>query len=404
MHPCRSKPLASLLLLMAGMAAPLSAAEPPAVDRFNYSLGTQAIGGLYPFTSQDPLVESAEVIRAMGASCMKFDLRPKPKQYPGIHSLVELARDEPAHRKVLDMPFANFQLWAEPFAATSWKQGFSKAHAELEYQEMYALVAHLLKTYSGTGKTFYLGHWEGDNLLRGSISKTADAQMTPERVQGMIDWLTTRQRAVDDAKRDTHHQDVQVWHYTELNHPTISLREGRPTLVNQVLPHVPVDFVSYSAYDVTNVPKPEEIKALLSYIESKLTPKPGIQGKRVFIGEYGYSVFHNGKPHHSPQEQNRLSLITIQAALEWGSPFILYWELYNNELEADGTQRGFWMIDDKGVKQPIYETHLLYYQWARRYVTESITRTGQAPAEAEFRAAASQYFDHTSTRRDNGRR
>jgi hypothetical protein len=374
------------------MADLLPAAEASTVERFNYILGTQAIGGKYQFTVQDPLVESAEVIRAMGASCMKFDLRPKTKQYPSAHSLVELARDEPSHRKVLDMPFANFQLWAEPFANTSWKNGFSKAHAELEYQEMYALVVHLLKTYSGTGKTFYLGHWEGDNLLRGSISKSADAQMTPEKVQGMIDWLTTRQRAVDDAKRDTPHQDVQVWHYTELNHPTISLREDRPTLVNQVLPHVAVDFVSYSAYDVTNEPKPEEIKAVLDYIESKLTPKPGIQGRRIFIGEYGYSVFHNGKPRHSPEEQNRLSLITIQAALEWGCPFILYWEIYNNELEADGQQRGFWMIDDKGVKQPVYETHRLYYQWARQLVAECTTRTGKPPADAEFRKAAAEYF------------
>lgn len=389
--PC--KPLASFLLLAAAaMTDLLSAAEPSTVARFNYILGTQAIGGKYQLTGQDPLVESAEVIRAMGASCMKFDLRPKPKQYPGAHSLVELARDEPSHRKVLDMPFANFQLWAEPFANTSWKNGFSKTHAELEYQEMYALVVHLLKTYSGTGKTFYLGHWEGDNLLRGSISKSADAQMTPEKVQGMIDWLTTRQRAVDDAKRDTLHENVQVWHYTELNHPTISLRENRPTLVNKVLPHVPVDFVSYSAYDVTNEPKPEEIKAVLDYIESKLTPKPGISGKRVFIGEYGYSVFQNGKPHHSPEEQNRLSLITIQAALAWGCPFILYWELYNNELETDGQQRGFWMIDDKGVKQPIYETHRLYYQWARHFVAECITRTGKPPADSEFRTAAAEYF------------
>lgn len=388
MPPCSCKPLTILLLFAAGMAA----AELPAVDRFNYILGTQAIGGKYQFTRQDALVESAEAILAMGASCMKFDLRPKPRQYPGARSLVELARDEPSHRKVLDMPFANFQLWAEPFANSSWKQGFSKAHAELEYQEMYALVVHLLKTYSGTGKTFYLGHWEGDNLLRGSISKAADAQMTPEKVQGMIDWLTTRQRAVDDAKRDTPHQDVQVWHYTELNHPTISLRENRPTLVNQVLPHVPVDFVSYSAYDVTNVPKPEAIKAVLDFIESKLTPKAGISGKRVFIGEYGYSVFHNGRSHHSPQEQDRLSRITIQAALEWGCPFILYWELYNNELDASGQQRGFWMIDDKGVKQPVYETHRLYYLWARRFVTECITRTGKPPADTEFRAAASDYF------------
>ena len=33
---------------------------------------------------------------------------------------------------------------------------------------------------------------------------------------------------VDDAKRDIPPEGVQVWHYTEVNHPTISLLEKRP--------------------------------------------------------------------------------------------------------------------------------------------------------------------------------
>ncbi|HYF36410.1 MAG TPA: hypothetical protein VD994_14035 [Prosthecobacter sp.] len=358
---------------------------------YNYVLGTQAIGGKYQFTKHDPLVEAAQVIAAMGATVMKFDLRPRLKAEPKVRSVRDLAR-QPAQRQVLDMPFANYQMWAETFVETAWKQGFSKAHAEAEYREIYDLTADLLKTYSGTGKTFFLGHWEGDNLLREEIGPKGDARMTPEAVQGMIAWLTTRQRAVDDAKRDTPHQQVQVWHYTELNHPTISLNEGRPSLVNQVLPFVPVDFVSYSAYDVTNEPEVEKIKAALDFIESKLTPKPEISGKRVFIGEYGYTVFNNGKPSRTAQEQNDLSLIPIQAGLEWGCPFILYWELYNNELDKDGRHRGYWMIDDQGVKQPIYDTHRRYYVWARDFVTQAIARSGRPPGETEFRQAAAAYF------------
>lgn len=50
------------------------------------------------------------------------------------------------------------------------------------------------------------------------------------------------------------------------------------------------------------------------------------------------------------------------------------------------------MIDDKGVKQPIYEIHRLYYQWARQFVAECITRTGKPPADDEFRAAAAEFF------------
>ena len=203
---------------------------------------------------------------------------------------------------------------------------FPSAAQQKEYREVYELTGYLLKTYSGTGKSFYLGHWEGDGLLRGTISRENDARVTPVAVQGMIDWLTARQRAVDDAKRDTPHHGVQVWNYTEVNHVTIARDEGRPALVNKVLPHVSVDFVSYSAWDTCNTPRAGNIKSALDYIESKLTPKPGITGKRVFIGEYGYPVGKpkpEGESEHTPQEQDELSRVVMRAGLEWGCPFVL---------------------------------------------------------------------------------
>ena len=71
MLPSQCKPLASMLLLVVAISGITPATEPSTLDRFNYILGTQAIGGKYQFTSQDPLVESAEVILAMGASCQQ---------------------------------------------------------------------------------------------------------------------------------------------------------------------------------------------------------------------------------------------------------------------------------------------------------------------------------------------
>ena len=65
-----------------------------------------------------------------------------------------------------------------------------------------------------------------------------------------------------------------------------------------------------------------------------------------------------------------------------------YCSLSNNEVEADGRQRGSWLIDDKGVKQPAYETHASFLAWARRHAAETISRSGHPPSAAEFRAAA----------------
>jgi hypothetical protein len=369
------------------------AAEPktaPGSDLFNYILGTQAIGGRYQFTEKPALIEAAEVIRDMGATTIKFAL-PSDRFNADVRTITDLVSRDPVYRQVLDMPFAHFQMWVNAHAEGAWSKGLKPAQVIEEYRHVHDLAAHLLRTYSGTGKAFYLGHWEGDNMLRGDIGKKGNAKMADSvRAQGFIDWLKTRQQAVNDAKRDTPHQDVQVWHYTEVNHPTISLLENRPTLANRVLPFVPVDFVSYSAYDSQS--DPMLLRDTFDYLQARLEPKPGISGKRVFIGEYGFWTQKEGKPQNTPQEQNQRSLEVIRIALDWGCPFILYWQLYNNETDADGSHRGFWMIDDKGVKQPVYETHRCYFEWARKHVAEIIARTGRPPTDAEFRQAALDYL------------
>jgi hypothetical protein len=129
------------------------------------------------------------------------------------------------------------------------------------------------------------------------------------------------------------------------------------------------------------------LKRALSYIESRLPKKPGFTGRRVFIGEYGFPAVS-----YSPADQERMSRGVMKAGLEWGCPLILYWEMYNNEVDPDGKQRGFWLIDDKGVKQPVYNTHHAYFEWARSFTTETIARTGKAPTNDEFRRAAIRFL------------
>jgi hypothetical protein len=356
----------------------------------NFILGTQAIGGKYQFTGEHPLLESAGVIRDLGASNVKFALR-VPKDDPAIRTVADLVAKDPAHVAALDLPFRDVFLWVDAREEGAWTKGLAPVQSVREYRQVYELAVHLLSKLNGSGKRFYLGHWEGDNMLRpGGIGAAGDGAMADKRrVRGFIDWLTVRQQAVDDAKRDTPHSDVEVWHYTEVNHPTISLLENRPSLASEVLPEVEVDFVSYSAYD--SQADPALMKRVLDYLEARLKPKPGLAGKRVFLGEYGFGLRKDGELKNTPETQKSQSLAVIRAGLEWGCPFILYWQLYNNELDADGSHRGFWMIDDQGVKQPVYHLHHSFYEWARRWYAEHGTGGDPLAVESAFRVAAIEF-------------
>src|SRR5687768_11529271 len=65
------------LTVPAGYGAEPSATAPPplsAVDRFNYIVGTQTIGASYQFTTQPRLIETAQAIRELGSSVIKFTM------------------------------------------------------------------------------------------------------------------------------------------------------------------------------------------------------------------------------------------------------------------------------------------------------------------------------------------
>lgn len=350
---------------------------------FNYIVGTQAIGGRYHFTKDEPLLESAKLIASLGSDIMKFSISRQAsfgktkanvlERDPSMKTLTDIASREPSHRAVLDMPFTHFFIWAYPFTSHGTAGTFKVADKDLEYREMYDFAVHLLRTYNGTGKQFYLGHWEGDWHLRPHFDPK---QPFPEHyAENFIAWLQVRQQAIDDAKRDTPHQEVGIWHYTEVNLVEPFLKGGQ-CLTNDILPQVDVDFVSYSSYDSLQRGIREDLFASLTHIESKLKPKPAIQGKRVFIGEYGFPARR-----YTPEVQDHKSIETMIAAIEWGCPFVLYWELYDNEGSSD-KPGGFWMIDEQNQKQPIWHTHQRYFEWARKYVREA------APSEVEFREAA----------------
>lgn len=348
---------------------------------FNVRLGTQTFDPKYQFTSDTKLLETAKQIYEMGSDIIKINMKPQWSG-PGyglapndkIKSLVDLAQNESSYRAVLDMPFYYYILWIYPFNEIYWHDGLTAEESKTEYDQVYQLACYLLKTYNGTQKTFLFGHWEGDWWLLTHTNPKNDP--TDTAIQGMIDWLTIRQKAVEQARKDTPHENVEIYNYTEVNLVKKAM-DGGKTITNNVLPHVILDLVSYSSYD-TIFDSTGTFQKALDYIRSK-AKTTGHFYRDVFVGEYGFPL---DKGARSPGEQAKLTKNTFQTAMAWGCPFVLYWQMYDNEAEQGGANaRGFWLIDSKNQKQPACYEHQnflakaqsfkgLYRFWLQRNPTE----------------------------------
>jgi hypothetical protein len=353
------------LILFFGMmffTIQLCAQTYPDVENYNYVLGTQTIGPKYKFTAEDALIETAKEIYNMGSRILKISLNLSSYGLSGSYSdVTSIVRDQASFKYVLDMPFRNYFFWARSNA--NWADGYSESERSTDSVQLYDLTKYLLTQYNNTGKTFYLGHWEGDWYLLPNYDR--NYVPSDERCQNMAKWYRTRQNAVDKAKADTYFSGVNVFHYAEINQVVDAKDSGKKRVVNCVLPLTNVDYVSYSSYDAQWFDQ-SRYNSILNYIEANLPAKAGFTGKRVFVGEVGNSLEKSGWDIHKHESDNRKFLRT---ALAWGSPFVLYWEMYNNEFDtANNRHRGFWLINDKNEKQPLYFTFKYFYDAAKDYV------------------------------------
>jgi hypothetical protein len=348
----------------------------PEVLHYNYSIGTQTIGPSYGFTGDDRLVETAKAIINMGSNILKINLNTGSynitgRSYPNLTALV---RDDPSFSSVMDMSFTYFFFWAR--SHSNWADGYSVSERTEDSLQIADLTRYLLTKYDNTGKQFFIGHWEGDWYLLPNY----DVNYVPsdERIQGMIQWYRTRQNAVDEAKRITSHNNVFVYTYCEVNR-VVDAINGLRRVTNYVLPYTNVDYVSYSSYDAQGLNQ-TEYNSVLNYIEGNLPPRPQITGKRVFIGEMGKCAqdFSFSKPQHELVNREN-----IRKAVSWGAPFVLYWEMYNNEIK-DGVQRGFWLIDNTNTKWPLYTTLSDFYKKAKQWVYNQKKTLNRLPTREEY--------------------
>lgn len=371
------------LIAAAGGVACCGEPLPPEATRYNLRLGSQAFGARYQFTTNSAVVEQAGHLVRMGSDIAKFAIAAEPRRKEQV-PLAAFVQGHPEYTRLFDMPFRHYFLWVNGVAAPGnyWRKGVDEEKDREEYGEIHALTRHLLTRYSGTGKSFYLGNWEGDWLLLGTGDRGTN-NPPPEAVLGMRAWLNARQRAVDDATRTTPHREVNVFAYVEVNRVRDALlkKPGADIrIVNAVLPFVPeLDYVSYSSYDAQNLAEPELFRTL-DYIAANLSTNKAavLPGRRVFIGEYGF-----GGGGRVPEQQLVPTRDYLARVLRWGVPFALFWQVYNNE-----PGNFFCLIDERGRPTPCYELHRRYLPAARQAVGGFWRRHRRVPTDDEFTALA----------------
>jgi hypothetical protein len=378
---------------------------------FSYVLGSQWPGSLdetkHPARKGlFPERQACEVMLSTGSDILKIGPNRKSLVQQGVpnpgEDRLDLLVRHPFYERILDRPYRVMLFWAHGGRDSRW-HGRTVAQTEKDalYRELYELTRHLLTRYAGSGKTFLIGNWEGD-WMAGGYDVAEKIDIPQERLDAFAEWLDTRTRAIDDAKAATPHTGVAVYSYLEINHTRAARDKGLKRLVNTVLPRSRVDFVSISAYDFQGFhswPAPRtadslrpEVFANLDYVQSLLPPRD-VPGKRVFIGEIGYTWEEIAAKdrislEEAKREQARLALIQARVNLEWGVPLWLWWATFSSH---EGT---FGLVDNHtNAPSPLHGALTDYFSWSRGAVATQRKLTGLAPDTQQFREAAIRQLD-----------
>ena len=134
---------------------------------------------------------------------------------------------------------------------------------------------------------------------------------------------------------------------TALRHETGEV-QGAPGVTTDVLPHVPVDLVSYSAWDTKDSPT-QFAEALAFIAKHKCRTEPfGEHG--VYVGEFGLP-----ESEASPQLAFERTAALLAEAQRFGCPYAIYWQLYCNEPtvplpKVNADYKGFWLVRPDGTR------------------------------------------------------
>lgn len=264
-----------------------------------------------------------------------------------VNSLVELARLPEVHY-VLSAPFKTIFIDADNIsldgrtpiphkpgdANNYWEFDNHRMQAndrEAVFRETYEFTRYLLSTFNGTDRVFIIQNHEGDSHT--TPDNHPHGVPTDIGLANFRDYWNARQSAIEKARQEVG-SSARVYHMCEIvkvakylenpAHPT----EGK-SLLRDVLPHVTCDLIGYSAHDTAirgdgGVMLYEAIRR----IRQVARPSPTFHANNLVISEIAVPETVSGG-HYIGQTEGQAGL--IRQLLEQGMPWVVYWQLYDND-------------------------------------------------------------------------
>ena len=154
---------------------------------------------------------------------------------------------------------------------------------------------------------------------------------------GYVTYFNTRQRAVDQAKRDTPDSSTKVWHLAECNHlphPVYTAREHY--IVDSVFPYISVDAFGLSSWSTNKDNESElQLPTMFDLIKANTKPSAAFGRDNVMLTEFGCAL--NGI-FNGDQDAARGALARqVEMMLKYGNVNKLtFWAMLGSDIRNGG--------------------------------------------------------------------
>jgi hypothetical protein len=349
-------------------------------------LGVSHVAGSYPVKYENFLLWGAQDAFRLGFQTIEIYLSPEiclrnaryprpygyyqtldwcdpslPKlsiDYKGIVDLIK----HPRYQLTLSLPFKTVIITTETIGpAHAWgiagyNREFTQTELDSLYSDFYQLTLYILEKYKNSSKTFIIqtpNELDWQLISNKGGASNPDAEPDDFAIKNAINYLNTIQKAIDDAKSKLPPEGMKIYHSCELNLIKKAMA-GKKSATNSVVPYTHCDLYGYSSYETALLDNDYDFPNALNYLKNKAPDSPDFGNNNVFISEIGSPENQKGTQWSIDKMKLR-----FQQALNLGVPYIVFWQIYDNECSifnptSNSQCVGYWIRKPDGSLSSFY--------------------------------------------------